>query len=152
MVISLSLSDIAREFTARANTKLSVPRTSAAVLAFIISFFMFHRPGLDILEFNNQVTYAEAAIRTSHPNFRSGNTAVVASDISGVIQFMISVAIFEMPIDQQAIYKLITGDFDLKSVSYVMTNTEIDQSCPERYAESSKYVIVPIACVSHNSH
>jgi hypothetical protein len=148
MAISLIVSDLAPRGIDGSLKALRLPHLIAAVLAFICSFVVMSRPGIDIATINRQIMSAKTALR-NHPNFRPGNTVALAGDVNNVIRYMISTAVFQMKLDDQPIFHLITADFDPKSVPYAMVNRspEIEESCPDRHAEAGSFVIVPTSCI-----
>jgi hypothetical protein len=108
------------------------------------------RSGIDLYPIIRQINYAENAVATSHPNFKPGNTAVVAPNVNLVIRYLITTTAFQMKVSELPAVGILNNKFDArKSVEYVMvqSTSEQNRSCNVRYAETSKFSIVPISCL-----
>ncbi|UIJ71072.1 hypothetical protein [Aurantimonas sp. HBX-1] len=95
--------------------------------------------------------YAQHAVRYGFPSFEAGNTAMLAESVDPVTRYMINSGVFRVPF-QTALAQLF-HDIGQPSTAPEFAFLVEDQTvtelagCNERYAETSRYVVVASGCV-----
>ncbi|MDL2410792.1 hypothetical protein PY650_35680 [Rhizobium calliandrae] len=99
---------------------------------------------------NDQIAYAKDAVQNDFPAYEFGNTAVLASSVEPTIRYMISLSVFGLPFNDRSV-ALLGGTKDPNIAPYLMLDRkQASSKCDERYAETSKFVIVPARCYVPN--
>jgi hypothetical protein len=127
-----------------------IPAASVIMTAFLLKGSDWRRPSADLYPIVHQIRYAENAVATSHPNFRPGNTAVVAPNVNFLVKYLISTSTFQMELSVLPAVSILSSTFDAKkSVEYAMvqSSSEDNRACGTRYAETSEFSIIPVSCL-----
>lgn len=154
LVMTLALACSARALAGLLTAETAGRQTSPIVtiaMAAVATWLVYPKqPALPMRAVTVPLKYAQHAIQYDLPNFEAGNTAMLAPSVDPITRYMINSGVFRVPFQTalSQLFRDIGQASEAPTFAFVVQDRSLPGAagCDEKYAETSRYVVVPPRC------